>query len=322
MISPGTPGPLRLPGLLLSGVLLLLLGTGPGCRRASPTPGAAFAFRPDTLDQDRAYHEVEAFVAIHPRDAGTDGARRAAEYLLRRLTHIGLDARMDVFEQPAPGGTTTFRNVIASIPGDERLIILGSHFDTKTGIGADFEGANDSGSSTGLLLELAQVLSAHIESTYAGPEIQFVFFDGEEARVRYGPTDGFHGSRHYAKQLETDGKDQHVLAVIILDMVGDQDLTVTLPRNSSSHLLSAVLAAAHAEGVRDRFALHPGAFGDDHVPFLELGVPAVDIIDFRFGSAPDRNDYWHTLEDTMDKVSPVSLGSVGRVAIRVINSLL
>ena len=199
---------------------------------------------------------------------------------------------------------------------------MGSHYDTKSGISEEFQGANDSGSSTGLLLELARVLKEQAGPSYAGPEIRFVFFDGEEAMVRYGPLDGFHGSRHYAQQLDQDGISEKVLAVIVLDMVGDAELTVTMPRNCTRSLVASVFRAAHQEQVRSQFSLHPFGIGDDHEPFLELGMPAVNIIDFRYGSRRGLNDYWHTEEDRMDRISATSLGIVGRVAVRVVNDVM
>lgn len=214
-----------------------------------------------------------------------------------------------------PVGELMFRNVRGRIPGTgDRVVLLGSHYDTKTGI-EGFVGANDSGSSTGLLLELARVLQAN------GPQplgIQFAFFDGEESRLRYGPNDGFHGSRHWAEAMEADGSLSNLAAMILLDMVGDRDLTITIPRNGTPWLTSLAFDAARTEGARQRFQLYPYTVGDDHEEFFARGVPAIDLIDFQFGSAPGKNDYWHTAQDTLDKLSAESLGLVGRVAARMV----
>ena len=196
--------------------------------------------------------------------------------------------------------------------------MLGSHYDTKSGI-AGFEGANDSGSSTGLLLELARALKRDAPH---GMEIRFAFFDGEECLVEYGPNDGFHGSRHLAEAMEADGSLSNVAAMILLDMVGDRDLTVTIPRNGTPWLAALAFEAARAEGARKHFQLYPYAVGDDHEAFFRRGVPAIDLIDFHFGSAPGQNDYWHTAADAMDKVSAESLGLVGRVAARMAETIL
>ncbi|HPC20296.1 MAG: M28 family peptidase [Kiritimatiellae bacterium] len=261
-----------------------------------------------------ALEEVRRFVELGPREAGTPGAERAANYLLIRLREIGVEAEIQEFRDASPRGKTTFRNVLGRIPGKSgQIILFGSHYDTKGGI-EHFPGANDSGSSTGLLLELAKGFLA------AAPhkmEIRFAFFDGEECQVHYGPADGFHGSRHLAGTMAADGRLTDIAAMILLDMVGDRNLTVTIPRNSTPWLAALAFETARAEGVRAYFQLFPGNIGDDHVAFYERGVPAINLIDFHFGSAPGRNDYWHTAEDTLDKVSAESLEIVGRVAARM-----
>lgn len=294
-----------------------------GCAKPAPQPSstAAPAFDPAAFDAQRAYAELESFLAVGSRDSGTPGAAAAARHLYARLREIGVEARVDEFEDPSPrGAATVFRNVVGRLPGrGEGLIILGSHYDTKAGMPEGFQGANDSGSSTAALLELAAVMS---KAPQIGPEIWFAFFDGEECMVRYGPHDGFHGSRRMAHQLVEDGRDGEVRGVIVLDMIGDRDLTVTIPRNGTQSLINAVLEAAREEGAREKFLLNPFGIADDHEPFLRAGMPAVDLIDFRFGSAPGKNDYWHTAEDTIDKVSAESLGIVGRVTIRVVNRLV
>lgn len=294
-----------------------------GCGRPPPpdAPVAPPAARPapPAISGAAALEEVRAFVALGPRDAGTPGAERAANYLAERLRALGVAAEIQEFREPSPlGPDTVFRNVLGRIPGrTDRIVLLASHYDTKAGI-PDFVGANDSGSSTGLLLELARAFAAGAPPE---PEIRFAFFDGEECRTEYGPTDGFHGSRHLARTMAADGSLSNVAAMILLDMVGDRDLTLTLPRNSTPGLVAAAFAAARAEGARERFQLYPYSVGDDHAAFFERGVPAIDLIDFEYGSAPGLNDYWHTAADTLDKLSAASLELVGRVAARLVVEL-
>ena len=293
-----------------------------GCGRPPPAeeaPPPAIPAKPPAISGAAALEEVRAFLAVGPRDAGTPGAERAANVLADRLRALGVEAAIQEFREPSPlGPETVFRNVLGRIPGrTDRIVLLGSHYDTKAGI-PDFVGANDSGSSTGLLLELARAFAA------AGTpelEIRFAFFDGEESRIEYGPTDGFHGSRHLARTMAADGSLSNVVAMILLDMVGDRDLTLTIPRNCTPWLVSAAFAAARAEGVRERFQLYPYNVGDDHVAFFERGVPALNLIDFEFGSGPGLNDYWHTPADTLDKVSAESLDLVGRVVARLVADL-
>lgn len=316
-------GPRDFPGIgkkLLRVLAATLLLAG-GCRRSAPTPPAAAPpqLDPAAVDGQRAFEAAREIVELGPRDAGTAGAAKAAVHLQAELVNRGLDAAIEDFTDVSPKGDTVFRNVIGRLPGrGEGMIILGSHYDTKSGI-EGFQGANDSAASSGLLLELAQVLA---EGPELGPEVLFVFFDGEECMKHYGPSDGLHGSRYMAGRLVKEGRAKDVKAFILLDMIGDKDLSVTIPRNGTASLISTVFQAAHAEGVRSKFSLYPFQIGDDHDAFFGAGMPAVDIIDFQYGSAPGRNDYWHTAQDTLDKISAESLGTVGRVVVRVINRLI
>lgn len=307
------------PSVRAHALAVLLLAACAGCGGPDEAAPPGIRLDPSRFDAARAFEEVRAFVALGPREATTPGAERAAVYLRDRLGSLGIGAVIDEFTDGTPLGPKTFRNVIGTLPGTTPgLVLLGSHYDTKSGIGPDFQGANDSGSSTGVLLEMARVLAA---SGWQGPELQFLFFDGEEAQRTYGPHDGLHGSRHYAARLVREGRDRSVRAVIVLDMIGDRDLNVMIPRNSSPALAARVLRAAHAEGVRSSFSLYAYQIGDDHEPFLNAGMPAIDLIDFHYGSAPGRNDYWHTRADTLDKLSADSLGIVGRVVLRVLADL-
>ncbi|MFH0953393.1 MAG: M28 family metallopeptidase [Verrucomicrobiota bacterium] len=274
---------------------------------------------PALVDGQRAFEEARALVELGPKEAGTKGTLKAARYLAEALKRRGVEASIHEFTALSPRGETTFRNVVGRLAGKgQGLIILASHYDTKSGI-EGFLGANDSAASSALLLELSQGMA---KGPALGPDVLFVFFDGEECMKHYGPSDGLQGSRHMAAQLVRDGRAKQVKAFILLDMVGDRDLSVTVPRNGTPSLISAVFEAAHEENVRSKFSLYPFEIGDDHDPFFAAGMPAVDIIDFHYGSAPGRNDYWHTPEDTLDKISAESLGTVGRVAIRVVNRLL
>lgn len=297
--------------------LLLVAGCGP-VDKPTPTAAPPPALAPPAISGEAALSAVREFVELGPKDSGTPGAARAAQYLFDALQKLGVAAEIQEFQDPTPHGELTFRNVLGRIPGGAGpIVLLGAHYDTKIGI-EGFVGANDSGSGVGLLLELARAFAA------AEPlplELRFAFFDGEECRVRYGPQDGFHGSRHLADRMAADGSLSNVTAMIVLDMVGDAHLTVTIPRNSTPWLVSRVFAAARAEDVRQHFLLYPYPISDDHEAFFRRGVPAVDLIDFEFGSRPGANDYWHTAADGMDKLSARSLDIVGRVVARLIVDL-
>ncbi len=269
---------------------------------------------------EHALAETAALVKIVPRESGTGGARRAAVHLETRMQEIGVPAVIDTFKDQTPAGEMYFHNVVGRLPGKtSRLIVIGSHFDTKSGIAPDFQGANDSGSSSGVLLEMIRVLKSR--APYE-TEFMFAFFDGEECLKQYNMmTDGLHGSRRLAKEVYTAGGAQFVEAVIILDMIGDKNLNVTIPRNSSRKLTKELFAAADELGHRAKFGLARGDIIDDHVPFLALGMPVINLIDFEYGSAPGLNDYWHTPEDTMDKLSVESLQIIGDTVLRMIERL-
>jgi glutaminyl-peptide cyclotransferase len=272
------------------------------------------------FDGERAFAEVAALVEFSPRDAGTPEGWKAAEHIFQRLERFGVGAEIDTFVDQTPEGEKTLRNVIGRISGKtDRWIILGSHFDTMPGI-ENFRGANDSGSSTGVLLEIAHMLALSRQVPEIG--IIFAFFDGEEGIAGYVPGDGLHGSRHMAKALVRTGEVRKIEAMVLLDMVGDKDLHFTIPYNSSRTLVKEVLDAAHATGHRARFSLSRGStITDDHVPFLEIGIPAIDLIDFRFGSESGLNDYWHTEADSLENISSESLQIIGEITVKLLKQL-
>jgi Zn-dependent M28 family amino/carboxypeptidase len=268
---------------------------------------------------EQALSNVTAFVqACTPRDAMTPGAERAAQWLRAKLIANGLtNATVETFTDKTPLGEKAFHNVVASIPGrSPKTMLLLSHFDTKSGISPTFQGANDGGSSTGLLLELARMIAASGTPRYT---IQFAFLDGEECKINFDDQDGLHGSRHLAQKLQQEKRD--VIAVILMDMIGDRDLHIQLPHNSTGTLRACALRSADATGDRAHIALYDGAILDDHQPFLDAGFPAIDLIDFHYGSEPNENNYWHTPADTLDKLSAESLAITGRIVLEMINQL-
>jgi Zn-dependent M28 family amino/carboxypeptidase len=194
--------------------------------------------------------------------------------------------------------------------GPNQAIIIGSHYDTKLFTNLTFVGANDGGSSTGTLLEIARVAAGQ-------PNLWFVFFDGEEAMVQYSNEDGLWGSKFFVEDLKGKDAVKQVKAMILLDMIGDKNLNVTV----TGSLVHEVFDASRAAGFRDYFSYGGNGILDDHVPFLRAGIPAVDLIDFNFGSAPGLNDYWHTEKDTLDKISPHSMEIVGQTTLRLIELL-
>lgn len=299
---------------LVAGLLFL------GCKKEAPVSHVVaprLAFKAEHGLQ--ALSNVTDFVqTCTPRDAMTPGAARAAQWLKDKLVSSGLKhATIDTFKDKTALGEGTFHNVEAVIPGQTpRTILLLSHFDTKSGIGPSFQGANDGGSSTGLLLELARIIAASGTPRYT---IQVAFLDGEECRINFDAQDGLHGSRHLANKLKYQKKD--IASVLLMDMIGDRDLHIQLPHNGTGALRAGALRAADATGDRDHIAPYDGVILDDHQPFLDEGFPSVDLIDFEYGDAPGKNNYWHTPNDTLDKLSEKSLTITGRIVLEMINQL-
>jgi glutaminyl-peptide cyclotransferase len=181
--------------------------------------------------------------------------------------------------------------------------LLCSHYDTKIFDTFRFVGANDGGSSTGVLLEMARVLA--LEPLLA-QKIELVFFDGEEAVENFSQTDGIYGSRHFANELAQNKSAKTFRGGILFDMIGDRDLKVTIPPNSPANIARDIFASADALSVRDHFTYFDQDVTDDHTPLNAVGIPLIDLIDFRFS-------YWHTADDTIDKLSAKSLQAVGSV---------
>jgi Zn-dependent M28 family amino/carboxypeptidase len=258
---------------------------------------------------------VEQLVGFGPRPSGTEALAKSGDYIVASLRAAGLEVEVQRFVKPTPRGETTFRNIIgrtSSAPSHHRkIVVFGSHYDTKWMPDITFVGANDAGSSTGALLEMARV-------TANQPDVWFVFFDGEECMESYSATDGLWGSKHFATELVAGRpvKTGDIGAFVLLDMVGDADLTVTVPPSSTGWLALGMFDAARELGWRDRFSYAETDIIDDHTPMVAAGIASVNLIDFQFGSAAGQNDYWHTHQDTLDRVSARSLEIVGRTALR------
>ena len=269
-------------------------------------------------DANLAFKTATGLVENHtPRDSGTTRSMLAANYLLDAASAAGADVRRDMFVAKTPKGERRFTNLIASFKRnpDAPWVVLVSHYDTKTGV--DCPGANDGASTSGLLVALAGVLYNHRTQN---DNVMLIWTDGEECMNAYVEDDGLWGSRHAAKSLKESGV--KVKAVICLDMLGDKDLHVSIPKNSSPALSKIALAAAKKAGVADKVSRIDLLVKDDHVPFLEAGFKAIDLIDFEYGSAPGLNDYWHTDKDTVDKISEESLFSAGKLVVGMLDILL
>jgi len=285
---------------------------------SAPAASPANGKQASAFDGERAFNHVKAQVAFGPRPAGSAAIEKTREYLVKELKSSGLQPTFDEFTETTPRGKIKFKNVIAELPGETSdLVIIGSHYDTKEFKEFTFVGANDGGSSTGILLEIARVMAADKQKrkfTY-----QFVFFDGEEAFCHdwsecLDGKDHTYGSRHHAEKFKK--QTEHVKAMILLDMVGDKDLTIPREETSSGWLVSAIWGTAQELGYKKEFPSRSFTIGDDdHMPFLRAGIPAVDVIDFEYGEGAEDNRYWHTAEDTLDKISAKSLKTIGDVIL-------
>jgi len=205
------------------------------------------------------------------------------------------------------------RNLLCRFPGKSgKAIVFSGHYDTKTV--PQFVGANDGGSSTGFLLEMAAVLAGVPRKD----DVYLVFFDGEEAYGEWTDSNSLYGSRHLAEKWAADGTLAKIKALINVDMIGDKDLSLVYNSGSAASLQKTVWDAAGRLGYSQYFSTGGGVTGDDHVPFLQRGVKALDLIDFDYGP---NNQYWHTPADTMDKLSAQSLQVVGTVLQKVLPEL-
>ncbi|MDT4968194.1 MAG: hypothetical protein QOJ64_2931 [Acidobacteriota bacterium] len=283
----------------------------------APSPLPTTAKSGLTIDGARAFEHVRKQVEIGPRPAGSAELAKAREYIVAELKSYGLNVTADEFAPKTPLGDRKMVNVIAELPGESSdVIILSSHYDTKLFKQFRFVGANDGGSSTGTLMEMARAMATSGKKSHF--TYWFVFFDGEEAFCEEwdqcknpdGP-DNTYGSRHFAKKLQDSGEIKRVRALILLDMMGYKNLE--LGRNevlSTRWLIDAVWDTARELGYEKNFIEEiEHCDGDDHVPFLEAGIQSLDIIQL------NTYEYWHKPEDTLDKISPESLKIVGDVVL-------
>jgi Iap family predicted aminopeptidase len=254
---------------------------------------------PTDFDGLRAYEDVKTQVAFGPRIPGSDGHAEIRDWMREELESAGW--QVEVQESERLGNP--IYNLVAKRGTSEPEIILGAHYDTRIHADSDPDvanhtqpvpGANDGASGVAVLLELARSLPGEVENVW------LVFFDAED-NGRIDGWDWILGSREFAETIAFQPR-----AVVIVDMIGDSDLNIFKERNSNPKLTDEIWAVAESIGYGKQFIPeHKYSMLDDHTPFLEAGIPAIDIIDFDY-------PYWHTVEDTPDKVSAESLEAVGR----------
>jgi peptidase M28-like protein len=284
-----------------------------------PSDAAPPASQTGGFDGAKAYQQVAKLVAFGPHPPDTDSMRMVQGYIHRELASYGCAVEEDAFSAPTPAGTYAMKNIVAKIPGTgQGIILLMTHYDTKR---VDhFVGAEDGGSSTGVMLEIARNLGGSDKPKQPN-SVWIAFLDGEETQATFNweTSDSLYGSRELAARLAVSGDLKRVRAAILADMVGQYDLHLLRDADSPKWLTDTIWNTAARLGYRSVF-LSQEMVGteDDNLPFNERHVPTIDLIDL--------NDYinlgyWHTTQDALDKISPRSLAIVGHVILESVNQL-
>lgn len=281
-----------------------------------PTPSAQAPISNAKFDGQAALKLTAEVTAFGPRWPGSPGHDKLQAYLRDQLK--GDTVEEDSFTAKTPAGAMKMTNFIVKFPGTKPgAIVVSGHYDTLYGR-KDFVGANDGGSSTGLLLQLAAQLRGQKNDGYS---VWLVFFDGEEAVKKWTDTDSTYGSRHLAEKWNKDGTAKQIKAFLLVDMIGDADLNILRDTNSTPWLEDVIYNAATKLGVQSHFFGRSDPMEDDHNAWAKIGIPVADLIDFNYGPGDPGGAYWHSSQDTMDKLSAESLQVVGGVVLETIRAL-
>ena len=267
------------------------------------------------FDGKRAYDQVAKQLSFGPRPPGSPAIQRLQEYLEAELKSYGCAIETDSFSADTPVGRVPMKNLLVKIPGQKPgIILLGTHYDTKKM--ENFVGADDAGSSTGVMLEMARLLCKQPPGKYA---VWIAFFDAEEAfNFEWKDPDNCYGSRQMAAKLAASGDLSKVKAFLLADIVGGRTPHFRRDGGSTKWLVDLVWGVAAKLGYSQIFLNEPyDVGGDDHFSFTKRKVPSVDIIDLSF----DDVSYWHTPRDTLDKISPKTLAVVGHVVLESVGEL-
>jgi len=281
---------------------------------ASATEGADTSPSKPDINGNHVMQYVKEVVAIGSRPVGSPGHAKLEQYILSKLK--GVDVEQDKFLAQTPAGKFAINNIIAKFTGrKDGIIVVAGHYDTNYPLPKAYVGANDGGSSTALLLALADQFRGKERDGYS---VWLVWTDGEEAFVNWTASDSLYGTKHLATKWQQDGTARRIKAFILVDMIGDADLDIQKETSSTPWLSDLVYQAATDLGYQSHFYAFSAAIEDDHLPFLKIGVPAVDVIDLDYGY---NNVYHHSVQDTIDKLSPQSLAITGDVVLETIHLL-
>lgn len=291
--------------------------TAPGKIMIPPSDVAPPASQTGGFDGARAYEHVARLVGFGPHPPATDAMRAVQAYIHSQLESFGCAVEEDAFSAPTPAGTFAMRNIVTKIPGTgQGIILLMTHYDTKRV--DNFVGAEDGGSSTGVMLEIARNLCGKPKQPNS---VWIAFLDGEETQATFNwvTADSIYGSRELAARMAVSGDLKHIRAVILADMVGQYNLRILRDADAPKWLTDTIWNTAARLGYQSVFTSQEMVgTEDDHLPFNERHVPSIDLIDL--------NDYislgyWHTTQDTLDKISPRSLAIVGHVILESVGQL-
>ena len=283
-----------------------IASTPPQTTDDAPPPEKTSGF-----DGKRAFAHVAKQVSFGPHPSGSPAIAQVQEYLLSELKSYGCTVETDAFTSDTPIGRLPMKNILVKSPGEKPgVIVLGTHYDTL--LMDNFVGADDAGSSTAVMLELARLLCPQKEK-YA---VWIAFFDGEEAMKHWSDSDSRYGSRQMAARLSTSGDIKKIRAFLLADIVGGRNARFLREASSTPTLVDLVWSTAAKLGYSAIFLNESTSAQDDHDSFLKRGVPSVDVIgDFL------NNGYWHTPQDSLDKISAKSLAIVGHVFLESVKQL-
>ena len=319
-------------------LLILLLGTLPlgltACAQKSrepaetpATPVSASAppdagVAPDSapapsFNSVRAMQYTQEIVAFGPRPIGSDHHKKVEDYIRAHLR--GGTVEEDVFSVNTSAGTFPVTNIIAKFPGTkDGIIVIASHYDTNYPLrDTSFIGANDGASSSALLLEIANQLRGQGNGKPRdGYSVWLLWDDGEESmKLPWYDPESLYGVRHLAQKWQDDGTLRKIKAFLLADMIGDADLNIEREQNSTGWLEDLIYQSATRLGYQSHFFGREIPVEDDHLPFVQRGVPSADLIDLNYGY---NNVFHHTTQDTIDKLSPKSLEIVGSVILETV----